>query len=249
MTSDGRSEQRCESPSRICFSRAGILAGFAAGQALAAGVFTFGVAFGVLAAEAGLSSLEATLMSGVIYSGSAQLAVLQDWPGEPLILPAVVTILMMNARYLLYGAALRPWLAPLPPHQTYPALFFLGDGNWALSMKRYGANELDAGYVLGSGLPMYASWLVGTVLGHAAGSAIITLERFGLDFMLVAFSTALAIDFCKARADILPAVAALAVAILCNHVAPSGWTIVAAGLAGANVAFFLRRDTSNERQA
>ena len=104
------------------------------------------------------------------------------------------------------------------------------------------ANELDAGYVLGSGLPMYASWLIGTMLGHAFGSVIATPERFGLDFMLVAFSMAFAIDFCKARADILPAVAALAVAILCNHMAPSGWTIMAAGLAGATVTFFLRRD-------
>ena len=62
MTSGDRSRRRHRGPSRICFSRAGILTGFAAGQALVAGVFAFGVAFGVLATEAGLSSLEATLM-------------------------------------------------------------------------------------------------------------------------------------------------------------------------------------------
>ena len=248
MTLGDRSQQRRETPSRICFSRAGILTGFAAGQALAAGVFAFGVAFGVLATEAGLSSLEATLMSGVIYSGSAQLAVLQGWPGEPLILPAVVTILMMNARYLLYGAALRPWLAPLPCHSLPSSVL---SRRWQLGAFDEAIRGERTRCRIRVGLGAADVCLVAD--GNDVGTRFRKCDRYTRAvwprFQLVAFSTALAIDFCKARADILPAVAALAVAILCNHVAPSGWTIVAAGLAGATVAFFLRRDTSNERQA
>jgi len=233
------------SPRKAAFSRAGILAGIVRGQALAASALAYGMVFGVLASKARLTALEAALMSASVYSGSAQLAVLQGWSSAPLLLPVVAIILLMNARYLLYGAALRPWLGALPPHQTYPSLFFLGDGNWALAMKRYGAGELDAGFVLGSGLVMYVAWVLGTVVGHIAGSAIGEPERFGLDFMLVAFSAALAVDFWKGRELVKPALAALLTALLCDRAAPGGWTIVASGLAGATVAYLAYRETGH----
>ena len=78
MTSGERSQQRRDAVSNL-FQPTVILTGFAAGQALAAGVFAFSVGFGVLATEAGLSSLKATLMSVVFLrdraiGGTAKLA-------------------------------------------------------------------------------------------------------------------------------------------------------------------------------
>src|SRR3546814_13395692 len=93
-------------------------------------------------------------MSAAVYSGSAQIAALQAWSSAPLLLPLAATILVMNARYILYGAALRPWLGGLGAHQVYPTLYFLGDGNWALSMKEHAEGRTDAGFVFGSGAAM-----------------------------------------------------------------------------------------------
>ncbi len=224
------------------FTFNGISNGFAAGQVLAAGVVVYGVAYGVLAAQAQYSALEALLMSAFIYSGSAQLAVLQNRAIGDLLLPALALILMMNARYLLYGAALHPWLGTLPPRQAYGTLFFMGDGNWALSMKRREAGERDAGFLLGSGLAMFVAWLGGTLVGHVAGNIVGDPQRLALDFMLVAFSTALLIEFWKGRSSVAPMLAAVAAALLCNAFTSSGWTIVAAGLAGAATAYFMARD-------
>jgi predicted branched-subunit amino acid permease len=164
-------------PPDIAFTRAGIVAGMVAGQALAAGVLVYGLVFGVLASEAQLTAVEAFLMSGFIYSGTAQMAALQGWAHTRLLLPAIATILIMNARYVLYGAALRPWMGTLPPHVTYPSLFFLADGNWALSMQRRAAGESDAGFVLGSGLVMFVPWLIGTLAGNLLGSAPFPTRR------------------------------------------------------------------------
>jgi predicted branched-subunit amino acid permease len=224
-------------PPDIGFTRAGVVAGMVAGQALAAGVLVYGLVFGVLASEAQLTAVEAFLMSGFIYSGTAQMAALQGWAHTRLLLPAIATILIMNARYVLYGAALRPWMGTLPPHVSYPSLFFLADGNWALSMQRRAAGESDAGFVLGSGLVMFVPWLIGTLAGNLLGSAIPDPARFGLDFMLVAFSAALGVSVFRGRADLRPALAALVVALLVNQFFPGGWTIVAAGLAGALVTY------------
>jgi predicted branched-subunit amino acid permease len=224
-------------PPDITFTRAGIVAGIIAGQGLAAGVLVYGMVFGVLASEAQLTALEAFLMSGFVYSGTAQMATLQGWAHSKLLLPAIATILIMNARYVLYGASLRPWMGTLPPHMSYSTLFFLGDGNWALSMQRRAGGEADAGFVLGSGLVMFVPWLIGTLAGNVLGSAIPDPARFGLDFMLVAFSMALAVSVWRGRGDLRPAFAALLVALLVNRLYPSGWTIVAAGLVGALVAY------------
>jgi 4-azaleucine resistance transporter AzlC len=221
----------------ITFTRSGIVAGAIAGQAMAAGVLVYGMVFGVLASEAQLTALEALLMSGAIYSGTAQMAALQGWAHTRLLLPAIATILIMNARYVLYGAALRPWLGALPPYLSYPTLFFLGDGSWALSMQRRAAGEVDAGFVFGSSFVMFLPWLVGTAIGSLVGSAIPDPARFGLDFMLVAFSAALAVSVWRGRSDLLPGFAALLVALVVNTISPGGWTIVAAGLTGALVAY------------
>jgi predicted branched-subunit amino acid permease len=215
------------------FTRAGIRRGFVLAQPLGFGIFVYGVVFGVLAAAARLSALEALLMSAAVYSGSAQLAALQSWSGAALVAPVVMAILLMNARYVLYGAALRPWLGGLGPMRTYPALFFLGDGNWALSMKERAAGQDDAGFVLGSGVAMFLPWCLGTLAGHLGGGLVADAAAFGLDFMLVAFSAAFAVAMWRGRADIACAGVAAIVAVALSFVAATGWVIVAAGIASA----------------
>jgi 4-azaleucine resistance transporter AzlC len=187
--------------------------------------------------EAGLSALESTLMSVLVYSGTAQAATVGSLAGMGAIAAAVATVLMLNARYLLYGASLRPWLSQASPAQAYAALWFLGDANWAMSTKANAEGEHDAAFIFGSGVSMYLPWVVGTALGAVAGNWIADPRMLGVDFLLVAFCFAMAIDLFRARSDVAPALAAVIVAALLDRLAPSGWTLVAAGLAGGCVAW------------
>ena len=47
----------------------------------------------------------------------------------------VLTVLAMNARYILLSASLRPPFGTLPFWQIYPGLAIFGDGNWMLTMR------------------------------------------------------------------------------------------------------------------
>lgn len=205
------------------------------------GVFVWGLTFGLMAREAGLSALEASLMSILVYSGTAQAATVGSMAAGidagAGILAGVATVLMLNARYLLYGASLRPWLGQTGPAQAYGSLWFLGDANWAMSTKAHADGENDAAYILGSGLSMYLFWIAGTALGALAGNWIADPRTLGVDFLLVAFCAAMALDLFRSRADVAPALAAVAVAALLDRFTPSGWTLVAAGLAGALTAW------------
>lgn len=226
------------------FSTAGLRRGYIAAQPLALGVFIYGVTFGLLARNAGLSILEAMLMSATAYSGSAQTATVSGMAAGAGIGASVVTILMLNARYLLYGAALRPWLGRATGTQAYSSLYFLGDGNWVLSMKAHANGESDAAFVLGSGVAMFVPWVGGTLLGSIANEWVADPKVFGLDFLLVAFCAAMGAGLVKSRHDLLPAGVAVVVALAVDRLAPGGWTIVAAGLAGAVTAFARKEDAA-----
>jgi 4-azaleucine resistance transporter AzlC len=269
------------SSAREVFTAAGLRRGFVAAQPLAIGVFVYGVTFGLLAFDSGLSVFEAVLMSATVYSGSAQTATVGALASGAGIVASVATVLLLNARYLLYGAALRPWLGQVDARRAYASLYFLGDGNWLLSMRAYEAGEHDAGYVFGSGVAMFLPWTVGTLLGNVIGLWIPSPQMLALDFLLVAFCAAMGVAMLRAhstapalrardersgaaaRADETapalrardersgaaaraqapwwPVAAALVAALLADRLAPGGWAIVAAGLAGA-LAAYLRHD-------
>jgi predicted branched-subunit amino acid permease len=212
------------------FTGAGVRRGFLSGQPLSPGAFVYGMVFGVLASERGLAWFQAILMSILVYSGSAQLAVLQGWSESPAIAPIVATIFVINARYLLFGASVQPWLASASRPQALGTLFVLGDGNWALSMREYRAGYRDAGFIMGSGLAMFAPWLLGTLTGHMLGRSVPNPAVFGLDFMLVAFAASIGIAGWRGRSDLWPAIAAVLVALALHRWLPGGWYIVGAGL-------------------
>lgn len=219
----------------VSFTIAGVRRGFRIAQVLTPGVFLYGVVFGVLASERGLSWLEAVLMSAAVYSGTAQLAALQSWTASSDVLPLTATVLIVNARYVLYGAAIQPWLSQTTRGQAFASLFLLGDGNWALSMKEYASGNRDAGFVLGSGAAAFLPWTVGTVIGHVAALGVPNPAVLGLDFMLVAFAAAIGMAVWRGRQDAWPAIAAAVAALTLHHLLPGGWYIVGAGLAGATV--------------
>ena len=220
------------------FTQAGVRRGFVAGQPLAPGVLVYGLAFGVLASERGLAWFEAFLMSVFVYSGSAQLAVLQGWStslASLAIAPLVATVLVINARYVLYGASLQPWLAGASRTQALGSLFFLGDGNWALAMREYQSGYCDSGFVLGSGLATFTPWVLGTLAGFVVGNSVADPARFGLDFMLVAFAAAIGIGLWRGKPDLWPAIAAALTALAMIRWLPGSWYIVGAGLAAGIV--------------
>jgi len=228
---------RAESALKVTFTAQGFQRGFVRALPLGLGVFVWALSFGLMAREAGLSSLEAMLMSVLVYSGTAQAATVGGLATGAAVLAAVTTVLMLNARYLLYGASLRPWLGQTTPVQAYASLFVLGDANWAMSTKAHAEGERDAGFILGSGIAAYLPWVIGTALGAAAGTWIDDPRRLGVDFLLIAFCAALAMDLFKSRSDVAPAIAAVTVAALLDTFMPSGWTLVAAGFAGGLTAW------------
>ncbi len=227
---------------RVLFTMAGIRRGVVDVLPLAVSIAVYGAIFGLLARTAAMSLAEAMLMSAFVYSGSAQMVAVNALeagriPAGTAMFVVMTTILLLNARYLLYGAALRPWLGGLPPSQAYGALAVLGDGNWVLSMKAEKEGERDAGYVFGSGAAMFMPWVGGTAVGVLAGGFAADPKALGLDFMLVAFSAALGAALVKGRGEVAVLAAAVAAALLADRLLPPGFAVMTAAAAGGLTAW------------
>ena len=97
----------------------------------------------------------------------------------------------------------------------------------------------DRAYPLRLSLPRPAA---GTLLGAVSGDGIADPRSLGLDFLLVAFCMAMGAGLLRTRSDAGPAAAGVLVAAVLEFLAPSGWTVVAAGLAGGAVAALRHRE-------
>ena len=225
----------------ISFTRAGALAGARQAGVLALSVFVYGTLFGVLARQAGLNFVEALLMSGLVCAGTSQFMALGLWTTPLPLVAIVLTTLVVNLRHLLMGAALRPWLAGLPIGKVSSSIFFMGDENWALTVREFDRGGRDAGFLLGSGLVLFASWLGATGCGWLVGAALGDPARWGLDFAFTAAFAALLVGMWKGRADLAPWAIAAIVAIAAAQWLPGKWYIVLGGLAGS-LAGALRHD-------
>ncbi len=215
------------------FTWAGFRHGALLSLAFGASSFVYGIAFGVLARQAGLGMLDAAVMSATVFSGTAQMAVLQMWHTTLALLPVFFTVLMMNTRYFLMGAALRPWLGGLPIGRAALSLFFLVDGSFVLAMREKARGMDDGALLLGSGVVSYAGWVVATVIGYAIGHKLGDPRVFGLDTILVLFCASSVAFMWRGRALLAPAAGAAAVAILVDRMGGGAWAIAVAGVVGA----------------
>ena len=224
------------------FTRAGFWRGFWRAQAFTIGIFVYGVAFGLIGAQAHLTITQALSMSVAIYSGTAQLAAIgvltsSHGPALAVAWALFATLVVINARYVLFSATLRPWLSGVSPLQAYGTLFFLGDGSWLISMKAHEEGEQDAAFVLGASIGPFLSWMIGTYIGCIAIGFAPDPKKLGLDFFLVAFAAAMMVGMIRGRSDFAVMLVAAVVAVGVVQIASFGTAVVAAGLAGGIVAF------------
>ncbi|WP_425494356.1 AzlC family ABC transporter permease [Natronoglomus mannanivorans] len=224
----------------VTFTLEGVRAGFLTCVPVALGVGGYGIAFGVVARQAGLSVAEATLMSATVVAGAAQLIAVELW-ADPIPVSAILlTTVVINLRYSLMGAALQPWFDRLSPTQAYGSLFFMADENWALTMSELRSSLLEGrhargAFLLGSGLAVWVFWVGATIVGATAGGVIGDPDRYGLDFILTAVFVALAVELWEGRSSLVPWIGAFVTAVVANHVLPGRWYILLGGIVAAGL--------------
>lgn len=205
------------------------------------GVVPFGMIFGVIAVGAGIPPLLAQAMSFIVFAGSAQFI------GAQLIgmaTPAAVvllTTLVVNARHLLYGASVAPYLRPLSRKWRTVLAYLLTDEAYAVTILHFrqgGHQQTRHYFMLGAGLMLWSAWQTSTAIGVFLGAQV--PAAWALDFTLALTFIGLVVPALRAYADVAAAIVAGVIALLAVTL-PYQLGLILAALAGIAAGFVIDR--------
>jgi 4-azaleucine resistance transporter AzlC len=216
-------------------------AGVRAEIPLLVGVFPFGVIYGVLALEAGLSPYEAQGMSAIIFAGSAQFIATQlielGTPGVVI----VATIFVVNLRHALYSASLAPYFEHLSFKWKGALSYLLTDEAYAViitCLRRKGTSNCRHWFFLGAGLALWTTWQISTGVGIFFGG--IFPAEWPLDFAIALTFIALLVPAMEEWSSVGAALAAGTAAVVLFDL-PYRIGILVAALIGIAVGMLLER--------
>ena len=182
---------------------------------IAVSAIGFGFVYGLSARQAGFSPLEAMAMSTIVFAGAAQFAAI-GYVAAGLAWPAIALLtLLLNARHLLYSAALGPWMAEVPRPRRAVMAHLLTDEAFALSIghfRRIGRTD-EAGYWIGAIASTFIPWNLATLAGVYAGGSIADPAVLGIDIIFPAAMIGLAAGLISGRRELVAAFAGAAIAV------------------------------------
>jgi predicted branched-subunit amino acid permease len=200
------------------------------------GVTVFASAFGAAAAQKGLTLGQALAMSAFVYAGASQMVALELWRevwSLSTLLGVMAVTATVNARMILMGASIQPWLAGAPVLQNAINLFFLTDANWLIGTRYRAEGGSDLGVLFGAGFALWVVWVLATLPGFLAGALITEPTRYGVDLVMPIFFSAMIVPLWKGFWAALPWAVAGIVALAVDALLPGYLFIMAGALAGA----------------
>jgi predicted branched-subunit amino acid permease len=212
-------------------------------------VVLFGMAFGVAARQAGLEPWAAVLLSGAVFAGSSQFASLELLGSPVPWLPLLLLVFAVNGRHILMGAALYGWFGRLPLAQRFLPAALMTDVNWAQAIQAYDRGERDMGYLVGSGLALWTTWLAGTAAGAALVDAFaFPAEALAIDLVFIIFFVCILVGLRRGRIDDLAWLVAGGAALLAFWLLPANWHVLVGAVAGG-ITGMLVQDRRRRRAA
>ncbi|MFH5811600.1 AzlC family ABC transporter permease [Companilactobacillus sp. FL22-1] len=152
------------------------------------GYIGIGISFGIVAASAGMSVLMATLMSLIVYAGSAQFILVSLLAiGTPMI-SIVLSVFLVNSRMILMSMTTANFFKKNSLVENILIGSLITDESFALSMNKlnFTDGKLNFKWFNTVNLLAYLVWAASTMVGAMLGKVISNPQALGLDFALVA---------------------------------------------------------------
>jgi predicted branched-subunit amino acid permease len=144
-------------------------------------LFVPAVPFGLVIADSGMNPLVGWSSSWVVFAGAAQLTLITLLGSGAALVAAVGTALVVNARHLMYSAALAPtfqrqprWFRRLGPYLLIDQVFAL------MAVRPDEEPDRFRTYYLAVGITFWTLWLGVTALGVLIGPVI--PQEWNLEF-------------------------------------------------------------------
>jgi predicted branched-subunit amino acid permease len=180
-------------------------------------------------------------MSLIAFAGAAQFAAIGyvvagvSWPVIGLL------TLLLNARHVLYSAALAPWFQGRSFVERAVAAHLLTDEAFALSIAHFRRlGRFDAfGYWYAAIVTTLIPWNLATIAGAVLGAAIVNPASLGIDVIFPAAMGGLAVGLVTGRRELAAAIAGAVIGVATTLVISSTVGVIAGGIVGPLVGLAL----------
>lgn len=211
----------------------------------------FGLAAGAAMGATSVPEWISILSSPVIFAGAAQIAAVQLLHVGAGIALVVFTVAVINARHLLYSAALAPHLVDWSASQRLGAAFLLADPIYALVAARFdapdggGTDREKRAFYFGAGFTCLVGWSSLLAIGIVAGAFIPEWVPFELAIPLTFLL--LTLPLIRNSAGLVAAAVAGIVATVA-HALPTGVGLLLGAVAGVIAGAVVLNATDRRRE-
>ncbi|SEO97329.1 AzlC family ABC transporter permease [Paenibacillus sp. OV219] len=210
------------------------------------GYLSIGFAAGVVEKTSGLSIIEITLMSVLIYAGSAQFIIAGMIAAQGSVAAIIVTIFFVNLRHLLLSAALSPYFRHLTPLKNMLVGSLLTDETFGVAINQTSYKQrLSEKWMHGLNITAYLNWIAANIAGAYLGQWITNPQKLGLDFALPAMFIGLLVLLMVSRGkivrDVIVAISAVVVVIGVTLVSSASVGVIVATVIAATVGMVVEK--------
>ncbi|HBQ8835522.1 TPA: AzlC family ABC transporter permease [Klebsiella pneumoniae] len=209
-----------------------IFLGASAIMPLCIGDFPFSFIVGALSVSAGMSVWQSTAWSAIVIAGSAQMLALNMLKTGATLGVIIFTTLIINLRHVLYSASISGTVREASFFKKCFMSYALTDEVYATTVKEMEGNKKEKYLFYGSAMiTFWAIWVLADFLGALVGASFPHIEKYGLDFAMVAAFIAIVVPQIKSQACTVAAVVAAVSGVLLV-VLPYSLGIVVASVLG-----------------
>lgn len=199
--------------------------GFRAALPLLLPTAAVGLSFGLVAGPV-IGPVATIVMSGLVWSGTAQFAAITMLGSGPLL--AIATGLLANTRFLPMGFAVAPSMTGKPVKRALQGAL-LADASFVIAHRADGQFDLSA--ITWAAPPQYVGWVGGTIAGVLGAHLLGDPHTLGLDVLFPVFYLSLLLPEVRRDSGPTPVVVALvaaAVTLALTPITPPGVPVLAA---------------------
>ena len=225
------------------------LDGAKAGIPVIFGFIPVGIAFAIMARQAGFTALETCLMSLGVFAGAAQMMSVGMYAEGASIIAIIIATFILNLRHLIMSTCVNERMLDGNNKLRAFAAFGVTDESFAI-FTTIDKSKCTIAYFLGLITVTYSSWNVGTLIGAIASDFLPPLLTASLGVALYAMFIGLLVPNLtnNSRLMLLVVITAICNTILSKYIA-SSWALIISTLICAFVGIFfvdLKEDNSDE---
>ena len=206
------------------------------------GFIPVGIAYAVMANDAGLTTIENVLMSVFVFAGASQIMAVGMIAQGASLITIVTATLILNLRHIIMSTCVMNKMKKVSLGKKLIASFGVTDESFAI-FTTIEEKKCTIWYFFGVITVSYSAWVTGTILGVIASDVLPEIVSNSLDIALYAMFIALIVPHLKHsfKLLILVIITMIVNSALCL-IMDSGWAMIISTLLCAAIGIFIIDD-------